>query len=255
MSQKPNKPSSADRRAARRQAAIQRKARERRQRFMIIGAVAAVAVVALLIFVNRPSDTDVPEIDYASIPSSETVLGNSAATVQIVEYADYQCPFCADFALDVAPLLIDDFVSTGQATFEFRVFPFLGDADLTSPDNESVQAAEASYCAMDQGKYWEYNHALFEHHDGENEGAYANDNLKRFAEELGLDTAAFNECLDSGAHQDRVLAEYNAYQAEGISSTPTIFINGQAVPYTTQGYDLLKRQIEAAIAGEAIPMS
>ncbi len=256
MSQ-PTKPQSrsAERRSARKQAAIARKQRERRRRVMIGGAVLAVAIVAVLIFVNRPTDDNVAEIDFASIPSSGTVLGNSAATVQIVEYADYQCPFCAQFATDVFPQIVNDFVVPELVTYEFRVFPFLGGDDLTDPGNESVQAAEASMCALDQGKFWEFNHLLFVNHDGENQGAFANDNLKAFAAELGLDTTTFDTCLDSGQHQQEVIDQHDAAVAAGIDSTPTIFINGQSIVYTTQGYDLLKRQIEAAIAGEAIPLS
>jgi protein-disulfide isomerase len=250
-----SRPSSAERRAARKQAAIARKQRERRRNLMIGGAVLAIAIVALLIFVNRPDDNDAVEIDFASIPSNGTVLGNSAATVQIVEYADYQCPFCAQFASDVFPQIVSDFVEPGLVTYQFQVFPFLGGDDLTNPDNESVQAAEASMCALDQGKFWEYNELLFERHDGENQGAFANDNLKAFAGELGLDTATFNTCLDSGQHQQEVLDQFASDSAAGIDSTPTIFINGQSIPYTTQGYSLLKRQIEAAIAGETIPLS
>ncbi|HYI24489.1 MAG TPA: thioredoxin domain-containing protein, partial [Thermomicrobiales bacterium] len=184
-----------------------------------------------------------------------TVLGDTTATVQIVEYADYQCPFCAEFANEVVPQLIEDFVEPGLVTFEFRAFPFLGGEDLTNPENESVQAAEAAMCALDQGQFWQYNHLLFERHDGENQGAFSNENLKAFAGELGLDTTAFDACLDGGQHQQTVLDDFAAGQAAGIDSTPTIFINGQAIAYTTQGYDLLKRQIQAAIDGVEIPLS
>ena len=255
MSQKSTPGARSAQRAERKQAAIARKARQRRQRMIVGGVIVAIAVAAVLIVANLPSDSDAPDIDYAAIPSNGMVLGTSGAAVQVIEYADYQCPFCGEFATEVAPQLIEDFVETGQATIEFRAFPFLGDAELTSPDNESVQAAEAAMCALDQGTFWEYNHLLFENQDGENQGAFSNDNLKEFATELGLDTARFNTCLDSGQHQQEVLDQFAAYQAQGIDTTPTILINGQSVPYTTQGYDLLKRQIEAAIAGEPIPMS
>jgi protein-disulfide isomerase len=250
-----SRPTSAERRATRKQAAIARKQRERRRNLMLGGAALAIAIVAVLIFVNRPEDNPAAEIDFASIPSSGTVMGNSAATVQIVEYADYQCPFCAQFATEVFPQIVNDFVEPGLVTYEFQAFPFLGGDDLTSPENESVQAAEAAMCALDQGKFWEYNRLLFERHDGENQGAFANDNLKAWAAELGLDTATFNTCLDSGQHEQEVLDQFETARTAGIDSTPTIFINGQSIPYTTQGYDLLKRQIEAAIAGETIPLS
>jgi len=250
----PGKPSDrAARRSARKQAAIAARQRRQRQRFLIYGALTALALVAVLIFLNRPEGSSIPDIDYASIPQDGMSLGNTDAPVQVVVYADYQCPFCGQFARDVEPLLIRDFVESGDASLEFKVHPFLGAADLTSPDNESVQAAEAAVCARDQGRFWEYSQLLFENQDGENQGAFADDKLKSLAEELGLDQATFGTCLDAGTHQQEVLDTLAANQAAGISTTPSIFINGQQVQYTTRGYDLLKEQIEAAIAGEAIP--
>lgn len=251
--QQPPRQDRAARRSERKQAAIAARKRQQQRKLILYVAVAAVAVAGFLIFLNRPADDEVPEIDFASVPQTGATLGDSNATVQIVEYADYQCPFCGDFALEVVPQLVEDYVQTGQASFEFRAHPFLGDAPLDSPDNESVQAAEAAACALDQGKFWEYNHLLFEKQDGENNGAYSTERLKGFAAELGLDEAAFNQCLDSGQHQQEVLDQLASGEAAGISSTPTIIINGQVVQYTTQGYDLLKRQIDAALAGEPMP--
>lgn len=231
------------------------RATQRRNRIAILGALAAIIVVGVLIFANRPTDPDVPEIIFDALPSNGTVLGSDTATVQIVEYADYQCPFCAQFATTVVPHMIEDFVEPGHATFEFRAFPFLGEGELESPGNESVRAAEAAMCALDQDRFWEYNHHLFENHDGENQGAFSDNNLNRFAAGLGLDTDQFSTCLASGQHQEQVIEQFFAARDVGINSTPTIFINGQPVTYTVQGYDLLKRQIEAAIAGELIPLS
>jgi protein-disulfide isomerase len=241
------------RRSDRKQAAQAARQRQKRQRFLLLGAAGAIAIVVLLIFLNRPGSEDVPEIDFASLPQQGATLGDTTAPVTVVVYADYQCPFCGQFSREVEPKLIQDFVETGQVSLEFRVLPFLGDAEVTSPDNESVQAAEAAACAMDQGKFWEYNHLLFENQDGENAGAFSDDKLKAFAGTLGLDQAAFDTCLDSGQHQQEILDNLSTYQAAGIASTPTIVIDGQTVQYTTDGYDLLKRQIEAAIAGEPIP--
>jgi protein-disulfide isomerase len=222
-------------------------------RIVSASVAAAVVVAAVLIWLNQPEATPDSAIDFTAIPQNGTVLGSSDAPVQIVEFADYQCPVCGQFANEVVPQIIEDFVVTGKATFEFQAFPFLGATDPASPGNESVQAAEAAMCALDQGKFWEYNHLLFENQDGENDGAFSDEHLKAFAAELGLDQATFDTCLDSGTHQQQVLDEFADGQASGVNSTPTILINGQPVYYTTQGYDLLKRQIEAAIAGEPIP--
>jgi predicted DsbA family dithiol-disulfide isomerase len=106
---------------------------------------------------------------------------------------------------------------------------------------------------MDQDRFWDYSHILFENQDGENQGAFSDDQLGSLANEIGLDQETFDSCLDTGQHQQEVLDDFAATQSAGIDSTPTLLINGQTVQYTTQGYDLLKRQIEAALAGEPIP--
>ena len=97
-------------------------------------------------------------------------------------------------------------------------FPFLGD--------ESVLAAQAAECAGDQGKFWEFNDYLFAHHGGENQGAFSADNLKKFAADMGLDTAAFNQCLDSGKFEEQVNKEKAFASQLGVQSTPSFLING-----------------------------
>lgn len=238
-----------------RQARAEAERRSRRLRMMIGVIAAAVIAAGLLIFLNRPQEDDTMAVAFDDIPSSGTVLGSTDAPVRIVEYADYQCPFCGQFEREVVPLIARDFVESGQVSLELRPFPFLGGNDLEAPDNESIQATEAAACAMDQGRFWPYSHELFDNQDGENQGAFSDGNLKAFASDIGLDTEAFNACLDSNAHHQTALDSYAAAQGAGISSTPTIQINGEVVPYTSQGYDLLKRQIEAAIAGTPLPGS
>lgn len=100
-------------------------------------------------------------------------------------------------------------------------FAFLGE--------ESFWAAEASECANDQGKFWEYHDELFANQNGENQGAFAKDKLKQFAANIDLDTATFNQCLDSGKHTTLVQQEVSFGQQIGVRSTPTIVINGQPV--------------------------
>ena len=97
-------------------------------------------------------------------------------------------------------------------------FPFLGD--------ESVLAAEAAECAGDQNKFWEFHDYLFSHHGGENQGAFSADNLKKFAQELGLDATAFNQCLDSGKYKAKVEEEKAFSSQIGVESTPSFLING-----------------------------
>lgn len=104
----------------------------------------------------------------------------------------------------------------------YRHFAFLGP--------ESLWAAEASECAAEQGKFWEYHDLLFARHGGENLGAFSKDNLKKFAVELKLNSTTFNACLDSGKHATTVELETGFLDSLGIQSTPTFLINRQVVP-------------------------
>lgn len=147
------------------------------------------------------------------------VLGNKKAKVQIVEFADFQCPFCEKWYQEVEKNLKKDYVDKGLATFSFRHFAFLG--------QESTDAANASECANEQDKFWEYHDYLYQNQKGENQGAFSVVNLKQFAATLGLDTAAFDSCLDSNKYSKVVEDDIAASQKAGVNGTPVTFINGR----------------------------
>ena len=108
-------------------------------------------------------------------------------------------------------------------------FAFLGD--------ESIIASEASECADEQGKFWEYHDYLFEHQQGENQGGFSKDNLKSYAAALGLDTQSFNQCLDSGKYKDVIDQQSQFGRQLGVQSTPSFLINGTPIvgaqPFTS----------------------
>ena len=114
-------------------------------------------------------------------------------------------------------------------------FAFLGD--------ESQWAAEAAECAGDQDAYWEYHDYLFSHQNGENQGAFSKDNLKKFAVELKLDTQAFNECMDSGKYTQLITDQTDFARQLGVQSTPSFLVNGQGV-VGAQPFDSFKQLID-----------
>ena len=166
--------------------------------------------------------------DYKSLEANAPMLGNPDAPVAIVEFADYQCPFCGRFYQGAAKDIIEKYVKTGKARLYYRDFAFLGD--------ESNWAAQAARCAGDQGKYWEYHDYLFSHQNGENEGAFTKDHLKSFAREVGLNSGEFTTCLDSGKHAQDVISDTEMGRKFGVTGTPTSFVNGKivqgAVPFS-----------------------
>lgn len=116
-------------------------------------------------------------------------------------------------------------------------FAFLG--------QESTWAAEASECADEQDAFWAYHDYLFSHQKGENQGAFSQENLKKFAVELKLNSQTFNQCLDAGKYQAVVRAEVDAAQALGVRSTPVFLINGLPVVGALP-FDAFRPYIEAA---------
>jgi protein-disulfide isomerase len=121
----------------------------------------------------------------------------------------------------VRPEIVKQYVDTGKVQLVFKHFAFLGP--------ESQWAAVASECAADQDKFWEYHDKVYNSQSGENQGAFSKDKLVALAEELGLDTAAFEECLNSDATLERVQADTTEGQQLGVRGTPAFFINGQPV--------------------------
>ena len=195
--------------------------------FTVIGTLAAVAVaVVVLVLLNLPGSTGPTDTPYEPIARSQVsgrLEGDPAAPVRIIEYSDFQCPFCQRFTHETAPQLLEEFIETGQAALEYRHFAFLGP--------ESVRAAEASECALDQGRFWDYHDLLFLRQNGENQGVFSDGHLKDFARELqaafpDFDVDAFDRCLDSGIKEPLVLEARAEANELNVRSTPTFFVNG-----------------------------
>jgi len=125
----------------------------------------------------------------------------------------------------VLPSIEEEFISTGQVRVQLRPVAMLGE--------ESDLAAQAAECANDQGRFWDFHDTLYLNQRGENKGAFLPDNLKRFAEALELDTAAFDSCLDSDKYASKVRDDSDAARGMGITTVPTVYVNGQVVTEAT----------------------
>ena len=149
------------------------------------------------------------------------ILGDAKAPVTIVEYGDYQCPFCERYFQQNESAFIKQYVNTGKARFVWKDYAFLG--------QESIWAAEAARCANDQNKFWEYHNYLYSHQGAENSGAFSKANLKKFASALGLNMNQFNKCIDTDKYASFIQQENQAASAIGVNGTPATFINGLLV--------------------------
>lgn len=257
-------PDPRNRRQTKSQRRIARRAtaekRERQRRLLLLGggalAVALLAVVALIL-ANQNDESETPEAALAldEVENDDRYLGDPDAPVDFVVYSDFQCPFCKQFDDRDLPQVVDTFVESGDVRVEWRPLPIvsgLADIPLESDENESVQSAEAALYAADQGEFWPCSEALFAAQGAENSGVYTTEMLEQTAADLGLDTGAFNECLESCEKEEEVLAFREDAIQLGVSGTPTFLINDHLVTYTRGGFDTLEEQINQALAGEPI---
>jgi protein-disulfide isomerase len=220
-----------------REARQRRQSRQARNRMLLMAASGAAVLVIGLIVVGSLLRGDSGPVTH-SAPTEGYILGSSSAPVVITAWEDFQCPVCKAANASTLRVIEDQYVSTGKAQVIFRQFPFLGP--------ESTAAAEASQCAADQIAFWDYHDALFTAQGAENSGVYSKAKLKQIAADLGLDTASFNTCLDSGAHSASVAAEKAEGVDLGVKGTPTFFVNGKRVEDWTD-YGAFAALIESAL--------
>ena len=166
-------------------------------------------------------------------------LGNKDAKVTIIEFSDFQCPFCGRFYQSAEKQIIEDYVKTGKATFVYRDFP------LTSIHPDAQKAAEAGECADEQGKFWEYHDMLFEKQDDWTGVGVSK--FKQYAVDLKLDTKKFNDCLDTGKYASEVKKDADDAVAAGARGTPATYVNGILVS-GAQPFENFKQVIDAELA-------
>jgi protein-disulfide isomerase len=225
----------------------QRLRRRRRTTTTLVLVIVAVAllITALLIAQNnRPVGEIVTPQPRAYLQVQGQSTGDPNAPVTIVEYSDFQCPYCRVFHDETFPLLLRDYVQTGLVNFTYLNFPVV---DGRSATKESTHAAMASVCAAQQGKFFEFHDLLFANQTGENIGDFSERRLYAMAEIAGLDAEAFDACYTDPATADEVDAQRAAGLRAGIKSTPSLLINGTlmvgALPYAD-----LQAAINAALA-------
>ena len=166
---------------------------------------------------------DVSQLDFVSVSEDEdAVLGNPDAPVTIVEFSDFQCPYCAKFVEDTKDLLVEEYVSKGLVKFIYRDFPL-------PSHTEAALAAEATECVGEYGGdklYYDMHDAVFMRTEEWSQVENAEEVFVGMAGELGVDIAA---CLADGEMAAEVEADYTAGRSYGVTGTPTFFINGKKV--------------------------
>lgn len=209
----------------------------------IIAVVGVVGVAVLGYVVSRPRQ--VQQIDPSTLPTvaaAGILKGNPDAPVQVMEFADFECPACGNFAMVTMPDVMKRLVETGQVAFRFYDLPL-------EMHRNAVPAHNAAHCANEQGKFWEMADLIFAGQFDWNTQASRNPKriFQGYAERVGLDVGKWSECVDSG----RMLPQIFANRAEAgrfrVRSTPTFVIGGTVVEGRIP-YDEFKRYVDAALA-------
>lgn len=183
----------------------------------------------------REAPPSAPSINMDALIDDDAIKGDPDAPVTIVEWSDFECPFCTMFYTQTLGQIQTEYIDTGKVKFVYRDFPLSFHAN-------AQKSAEAAECAGEQGKYFEMHDKLFEEGVGGGVSSF-----KQFAADIELDTTEFNDCLDSGEMAGEVAKDMQDGSEAGIRGTPGFIINGQLVS-GAQPFENFKQIIEAELA-------
>lgn len=203
--------------------------------WVVIGAVAVIVVGIILLQVqsmNKPIATSGRVTEGAS-------WGPPDAPVKIVEYSDFGCTYCRAFALNQGKQLQQEYEKTGKVRFDHRSFIIEGPS--------TRDAANAAYCAAEQGRFWDYSEVLYNKSGtSQPQVVFAKSALKNYGAQVGLDAAKFNACVDNGQYLPEVQSQHNEGAARGVKATPSFFINGKKIEGAAP-YAEFKAAVDAAL--------
>ena len=232
-----------------------RKLQARQRRNTILLLLAAVLVIVGLFSFNSIKLALTPVGEFTRItpvawpqPDGRT-LGSPTAPVKIEVYEDFQCPMCQLFTKEFEPKIISTYVETGQVYYIFRQFAFI---DQLSVTKESQQSANASMCAAEQNRFWDYHDIVYTNWNGENLGSLTDKKLVAFAESLNFDMVKFKQCFNDNRYKSDIAADLQEGKAVGVTGTPSVAINGQLlnVGKNVPTFDDIKKAVEAILANQ-----
>jgi len=234
--------------------AVQKKqAASLRTIYLVLGALVVVALAAGGIYAlqNQAGPAApagiVPGKPAPSAPVGTTAegyyfKGQESAPVTVVKFSDYQCPGCAYYANSLGQAFDQEFVDSGRVKFVYQEYPLRGHSN-------AVPAAEAARCAGDQGAYWRMHDFLFTNQRQWGQQAQPINQFTKYAEQIGIDAAAFRQCMSSGTHRQEILAAQAAGDQVGVSGTPSFAVNGQMVDTTgAQSVEDIAARMRAAVS-------
>ena len=229
---------------------------QKRNRLLIILAVgigalliASILILPNLKLANVENIVQITPIS-ASVPVNGTSMGNPDAPVKMDVWEDFQCSGCLAYSEDLEPLILQTYVETGKVYYTFHFFPF-----IDGGQGESHDAANAAMCAAAQGRFWDYHKIAFANWIGENAGSYTRPRLTAFAQSIGLNMDAFNQCFRENTYSAQIQQDIDEGKKLDVPPTPGIFVNGKVVVSSAgknyiPSFDDISRAIEAGLIGE-----
>ena len=223
-----------------------------RQRWVFIALIGlGVALVAFAIISGQfPPGLQPATAAPGALPNPIGLsLGDPHAPVTIDVFEDFQCPACKYFTESIETVVIRNLVVNGKARYVYHHFPFL-DGEGAQNGGESDQAANASMCANEQGRFWEMHHSLFANWNGENRGGFRDSRLQALAESTGLDMDLFYACFTANKYQAEIQADFDLGLQMGVSGTPTVFVNSVQAgrPGKIATYEEIAQAVEQALS-------
>lgn len=214
---------------------------------IIFGGIAAVVLIAIIASAsisqtgNEALNLDMGQTHgTVSTAMGSPILGSDSAPITIIEFGDYQCEQCYKWYHNTKDSIVQNYIETGKANLIF--------VDLAILGRDSPKAAAATYCAEEQGKYWEYHDLLYNFQEGVDSGWANSERLKAFAFSLELDTELFDSCVDSGKFAKRVQFNTNEAKKQGATGTPTFIIvnsEGQQKIGGAQPYSVFQKVLDS----------
>jgi len=206
----------------------------------------AISKLELKILQNQlPTTQPTPPIKISA--DNDPIIGNPDAKISIIEFSDFQCPFCARFHIQTLPLIIEEYIEDGKVKLVFRDFP------IQNIHPNALPASVAAECANEQGKFKEMHDILFENQNQWNkqETADAISLFNQYATEMNLDQEIFDSCLSNGKYIEEIKNDLEDGRDYGISGTPGFFIGNDQIGYVelkgAQPFESFKKVIDAQL--------
>jgi len=215
---------------------------------LLIGVLVVPSVLTPSVTPTKATIVQITPVAYTA-PMNKTSMGKPDAPVKMDVWEDFQCSGCLSYTTKVEGQVLKAYVETGKVYYTFHFFPF-----IDGGKGESHQAANAAMCASAQERFRDYHDMLFANWLGENAGSYTDARLVTFAQDIGLDMTAFNQCFQANTYSAQIQQDYDAGAKLGVPPTPGIFVNGQMVLSSAgknylPSFDDISKAIDAALGG------